>query len=103
MIGKIRIISNWENITGNVIYHPTQQGGDSVKAALKLCKGSYQEGLIRGDQNWSGSDLQGKAKDYASKYAQSRTNLLRRLDCNNIPHHFYFNKHNKRILVLGVW
>jgi hypothetical protein len=36
--------------------------------------------LIDGVQNWSGSDLKGKARKYGGRYARSRAALLERLE-----------------------
>jgi hypothetical protein len=53
---------------------------DEVKTeALKLAKGSYQKGLLTGENRWSGSDLAGKAKKYSSSYYHSRLALSARL------------------------
>lgn len=46
---------------------------DDVK---HVAKGSYQRGLLAGDNNWSGSDLKGNAKKYSSRYAASRMSLI---------------------------
>ena len=40
--------------------------------ACALAKGSYQQGLLDGRENLSGSTLRGKAKQYGGRYAQSR-------------------------------
>ena len=42
-------------------------------------RGCYQEDLLEGFRNWSGADLQGKARDYSAHYSQSRVTLLRRI------------------------
>ena len=42
-------------------------------------RGTYQDDLLTGRARWSGSDLRGNARRYASRYAGSRRNLLARL------------------------
>jgi|GEM_PF-4949610 len=41
-------------------------------------RGSYQRSLILGTENWSGSSLKGKAREYSGRYAQSAGRLLKR-------------------------
>jgi len=50
-----------------------------LEKALGLCRGRYQRALVQGEQNWSGSDLRGKASKYGGRYAASRAALLERL------------------------
>lgn len=69
--------------------------------ALSLCKGSYQEGLILGRENLSGSTLVGKARDYKARYMTSQKNLLNRMSNAGIPWQEQVGDHNKRILVIG--
>lgn len=73
----------------------------SLDAALKLAKGSYQQGLLRGYENLSGSTLKGKAKGWGGRYAASRSNLLARLRKAGIPISEQIGDHNKRLLVIG--
>lgn len=47
--------------------------------AFGQCRGSYQENLISGVENWSGSSLAGRARKYSAHYAKSRENLRLRL------------------------
>lgn len=57
----------------------TRYQNETDKArAIALARGSYQVELALGARAWSGADLQGRAKDYASRYATSRRNLLAR-------------------------
>ena len=49
------------------------------KTALSLARGSYQKSLLLGNEAWSGSTLQGKAKEWAGAYGRSRDSLLARL------------------------
>lgn len=44
-----------------------------------LARGTYQKGLINGDNRWSRSDLKGKAKRYSSAYHNSAQTLLKRI------------------------
>jgi hypothetical protein len=57
---------------------------EDYKRAIALCKGSYQVALIDGRQNWSGSDLKGKARKYGSHYNKSRIALLSRLEAAGV-------------------
>ena len=52
---------------------------ETLNRALNVAAGNYQENVLRGIDDWSGSSLRGNAKDYASKYAESRRGLLDRL------------------------
>ena len=52
----------------------------AIEASLATCaRGSYQSALLEGKQIWSGSDLEGRARSYGSRYAVSRRNLLTRI------------------------
>lgn len=51
----------------------------ALHTALSVCKGSYQESLIRGYEAWSGSTLKGKAATYKGKYHTSRLALMGRM------------------------
>ena len=46
---------------------------------LSVARGDYQTELLTGSARWSGSDLRGNARKYASRYSASRTALLARL------------------------
>jgi hypothetical protein len=46
---------------------------------VNYARGNYQVSLIRGNASWCGSDIRGKAKNYANKYRESRNALLDRL------------------------
>lgn len=48
------------------------------KALRRAVRGNYQERLLTGQQNWSGSDLRGRAAKWGGKYAQSRYGLCAR-------------------------
>jgi hypothetical protein len=48
------------------------------KALRRAVRGNYQERLLTGQQNWSGSDLRGRAAKWGGKYAQSRYKLCAR-------------------------
>lgn len=74
---------------------------DAYKRALALCKGQYQENLIRGIEALSGATLQGRAKQYWARYRQSRENLLSRMTDAGIPWKEDRGPHGKRILVIG--
>ena len=74
---------------------------DAYEQALSLCKGRYQENLIRGIESLSGATLRGKAKRYWSQYRRSRESLLARLTRAGIPWREERGPHGKRILVIG--
>lgn len=50
------------------------------RKALAYARGYYQEGIILGDYNLSGSDLRGEARRWGRFYKKSVGNLLDRLD-----------------------
>lgn len=75
----------------------------AFQKALELCKGVYQQNLVRGYEALSGSTLRGKAaSQYGGKYAVSRNNLLTRLRKAGLPIGERRGKHNRRILVIGI-
>jgi hypothetical protein len=51
-----------------------------IEEALALCRGSYQRNLVMGQESWSGSSLQGKARNWGTSYFRSRKALLRRIE-----------------------
>lgn len=73
----------------------------SKLSALKLTRGSYQAGLIRGWENLSGSTLKGAARKYGARYMRSRIALLSRLKSAGIPVSEEVAEHGARILVIG--
>ena len=74
---------------------------EAFEQALALCKGQYQENLLRGIEALSGATLQGRAKQYWSQYRRSRENLLARMTRAGIPWHEEKGPNGKRILVIG--
>lgn len=74
---------------------------DAYRKALALCKGTYQENLIRGIESLSGATLLGSAKNYWAQYRRSRENLLKRLTQAGIPWREERGPNGKRILVIG--
>ena len=70
------------------------------EAALALARGSYQRDLLLGSEAWSGSTLQGKAKNWGRSYNASRWELLKRLTEAGIPHR-YETIERRKILVVG--
>jgi len=74
---------------------------DAYRKALALCKGTYQENLIRGFESLSGATLRGRAKQYGAQYKRSRDNLLKRMTQAGIPWREERGPHGKRILVIG--
>lgn len=73
----------------------------AFERALALCKGRYQEDVIRGIESLSGATLRGKAKAYGAHYKRSRENLLKRMTEAGIPWREERGPHGKRILVIG--
>lgn len=74
---------------------------DAYRKAIALCRGTYQENLIRGLEALSGATLRGKAGIYGARYRKSRENLLSRMSAAGIPWHEERGEHGKRILVIG--
>lgn len=74
---------------------------EAFEQALALCKGTYQENLIRGIEALSGATLKGRAKNYWKHYKASRENLLARMTEAGIPWREERGPNGKRILVIG--
>ena len=74
---------------------------EAFDRALALCKGQYQENLLRGIESLSGATLRGKAKNYWPQYRRSRENLLARMTRAGIPWKEERGPNGKRILVIG--
>ena len=51
-----------------------------VDLVKEQAKGSYQKDLVNGVQRWSGSDVQGNAGRYRSRYEASRKALVARIN-----------------------
>jgi len=49
-------------------------------AVSECARGDYQAGLLNGSETWSGSSLKGEASKWGARYAESRANLLERVD-----------------------
>ena len=49
-------------------------------AICECADGQYQGDLIGGCETWSGSSLKGTASKWGARYAESRRNLLARID-----------------------
>lgn len=75
---------------------------DAYRKALDLCKGQYQENLVRGIEALSGATLKGRAKQFWARYRASRENLLARMSEAGIPWREERDPHGKRILVIGA-
>jgi hypothetical protein len=78
-------IRDWNYIDRRSV--PTTDTLDQVELPQEIAdivygcaRGSYQSGLLQGYETWSGSSLQGKASSYGARYAESRDNLLSRID-----------------------
>ena len=70
--------------------------------AHAIARGSYQLGIIYGNEALACSTLKGKAAKYGGHYADSRNNLLRRLTQAGIVwREARVRKTGKRLLVLG--
>ena len=52
---------------------------DVYTKALKLARGNYQRGLLRGVYDWEGNNLSSKVMKYRASYQRSRINLLNRM------------------------
>jgi hypothetical protein len=53
---------------------------DEIRSAVfAQARGSYQRGLLSGDQRWSGADLRGRASKWSTRYACSRGSLEARI------------------------
>ena len=50
-----------------------------LDAIYGAARGRYQAALLVGDQTWSGSTLRGTARDWGTRYATSRSNLVDRI------------------------
>ncbi len=72
----------------------------TLDAALKLAKGSYQRDILLGRQNLSGSDLRGAAKNYAGRYRQSSANLIARIKTAGLKVYEQIGDHNRRDLII---
>jgi len=78
-----------------------QDQAEVQRAALNLCRGSYQRALIEGSEYWSGSTLRGSARTQnGASYARSRDALLVRLS-NAMKTWVASGPHNRLILLLG--
>lgn len=69
--------------------------------ACALAKGCYQQNLLDGRENLSGSSLRGKAREYGARYRESRQNLLERMSVHGVAWSEQIGQHNARILVIG--
>jgi hypothetical protein len=69
---------------------------------LHMARGIYQYRLLLGKQRISGADLQGKAKNYSTKYQHSRMNLLSRLRSCGYHCRIISKKYNKlHLYIIG--
>lgn len=83
------------------MYYTIYTDQESYDKAKSLTRGDYQEGLIAGDESWSGSTLRGAAKNWSSRYRASREGLLERLRANDVPHEFIRGPRGQGTLVIG--
>lgn len=74
---------------------------EELERALKCARGSYQRALLEGQENLSGSTLRGEARRWSSRYAESRHNLLDRMDREGVLWEERRGDHGRRILVIG--
>jgi hypothetical protein len=58
----------------NTIY----DNAETARHALECARGTYQEELALGQAQWSGADLEGRARTYSARYRDSRVNLIAR-------------------------
>jgi hypothetical protein len=73
---------------------------EALETALSLARGEYQRALVLGYESLSGSTLRGKASRYGARYAESRRNLLRRLEEAGLLVDERRAERGRRILVL---
>jgi len=73
---------------------------EALGLALTLCRGAYQEALLRGGENLSCSTLTGTARDYKSSYQRSQRRLLDRMSRAGIIWREEIGDHGARLLVL---
>lgn len=66
-----------------------------------LARGNYQRELLLGRRRWSGADLQGKAREFASKYAASRKHLIARIRGFGYKAEFIKQMHGRKVLVIS--
>ena len=78
----------------------TETVGCSQAELFPFAKGNYQQDVLAGIENLSGSTLRGKAARFKPAYSRSRTNLLKRI--KNAGYEVSERKadHNARILVI---
>jgi len=75
----------------------------ALEIADALARGSFQSGLIRGNDSLSLATLKGKAKKYSAKYARSRDSLIERLkSCPMLVVREEIGDHNRRELVIEL-
>jgi hypothetical protein len=65
-----------------------------------LAKGTYQRSLLEGNARWSGADLKGTARKFASHYARSRRNLIERLETHGFVVEIRRGKHGRLSVVI---
>lgn len=68
--------------------------------ALSLCKGWYQEAIVKGSARLSGADLKGKAGRFGGKYATSRARIIGRMRAAGIPVSERKAAHGRRVLTI---
>ena len=74
---------------------------DVYDAALKLCRGSYQEAILYGSEALSGATLRGKALSYKPRYQASSTALIDRCQAARLNVREEIREHGKRVVVIG--
>lgn len=72
--------------------------------AKSQARGCYQRSLLEGNSRPSGGDLQGKARKYAARYAESRENLLNRLEENGLEVKIWYDcsDHGKKKWFISI-
>lgn len=75
---------------------------DSVRAAIRCCRGSYQLGIVMGTESLSGATLRGDAAKWGGRYRESRHALLMRMTEAGVVWSEERGAHGKRILVIGM-
>lgn len=72
---------------------------NAAAAALKLARGSFQRGIVKGYEALSAMSV--KSCKYRGRYVASARNFLARLHEAGIAAAVATGKHGKRVLVLG--
>lgn len=76
---------------------------EAQEAARAICRGSYQVDIVFEATPLSGAGFSGKAREFSGHYAESRKNLLARLQESGIPFRTVVLTRHRLALVWGDW